>query len=191
MPDRNMEFGKFGARGIKGYEAAARQLDQLAGFIATPVIRRRGMMARLNYLTRTPHARAAARACGLTVSERTLKRWAEGKATPSRNSLAQLEAAYRQVRRHNVARHLLQRLNRQGRGTRVEFHPLNQSQVERPRHRDVGFRTLNVRHWDRMVEAWVEGDDDGMDAAWFGDITADLGSDYGAYEYVMNVGFAA
>ncbi|MGP3777157.1 transcriptional regulator (plasmid) [Streptomyces sp. SDT5-1] len=191
MPGRNLQFGVFGAQGLKGYEAAARQLDQLAGFIATPVTQRRGMMARLNYLTRTEHAKAAARQAGLTVSDRTLKRWADGKATPSKKSLAQLDAAYRQVRRNNVARHLLQRLNKQGRGTRVEFHPLNQSQVERPRHRDVGFRTLNVRNWDRMVDAWAAGDDEAMDAEWFETITADLGSEYGAYEYVMNIGFAA
>ncbi|MFI9778590.1 transcriptional regulator [Streptomyces sp. NPDC051956] len=191
MPDRNLEFGKFGARGIKGYEAAARQLDQLAAFIASPATTRRGMLARLHYLTRTDHARAAAREAGLTVTDRTLKRWAEGKVSPSKKSLAQLEDAYRQVRRHNVARHLLQRLNRQGRGTRVEFHPLNQSQVPRPLQRDVSFRTLNVRHWDRMVQAWAADDDEAMDEAWFDGITVDLGSDYGAYEYVMNIGFAA
>ncbi|WP_331729099.1 transcriptional regulator (plasmid) [Streptomyces sp. NBC_01003] len=191
MPDRNLEFGKFGARGIKGYEAAARQLDQLAAFIASPATTRRGMLARLHYLTRTDHARAAAREAGLTVTDRTLKRWAEGKASPSKTSLAQLEAAYRQVRRHNVARHLLARLNRQGRGTRVEFHPLNQAQVPRPLQRDVSFRTLNVRHWDRMVQAWAADDDEAMDEAWFDGITVDLGSDYGAYEYVMNIGFAA
>jgi hypothetical protein len=191
VPDRNLEFGKFGARGIKGYQAAARQLDTLANFIATPVTQRRGMLARLHYLTRTDHAKAAAREAGLTVTDRTLKRWAEGKASPSRKSLAQLEAAYRQVRRHNVARHLLQRLNRQGRGTRVEFHPLNQSLVPRPHQRDVSFRTLNVRNWDRMVQAWAADDDEAMDEAWFDEITVDLGSDYGAYEYVTNIGFAA
>ena len=191
MPDRNLEFGKFGAQGIKGYEAAARRLDQLAGFIATPVTQRRGMLARLHYLTRTEHAKAAARAAGLTVTDRTLKRWADGKATPSKKSLAQLERAYLQVRRNNVARHLTARLNREGRGTRVEFHPLNQSQVIRPRQRDVSFRSLNVRRWDRMVAAWAADDDEAMDEAWFIGITADLGSDYGAYEYVMNIGFAA
>ncbi|MER5950308.1 transcriptional regulator [Streptomyces sp. NPDC001904] len=191
MPDRNMEFGKFGAQGVKGYEAAARQLDALVEFIATPVTQRRGMLARLHYLTRSERAKTAARAAGLNVTDRTLKRWAEGKAAPSKKSLAQLEAAYLQVRRHNVARHLLQRLNKDGRGTRVEFHPLNQSQVNRPHVRAVSFRTLNVRNWERMVEAWAADDDEAMDAAWFDDITADLGSDYGAYEYVMNIGFAA
>ncbi|MFH8736782.1 transcriptional regulator [Streptomyces sp. NPDC017964] len=191
MPDRNLEFGKFGARGIKGYEAAARQLDALANFIATPVTQRRGMLARLHYLTRSEHAKAAAREAGLTVTDRTLKRWTEGTASPSKKSLAQLEAAYLQVRRQNVSRYLLQRLNREGRGTRVEFHPLNQSQVPHPRQRDVSFRSLNVRHWDRMVDAWVADDDEGMDEAWFDGITADLGSDFGSYEYVMNIGFAA
>lgn len=93
------------------------------------MILRRGMQARLHYLTCTDHAKAAARAAGLKVTDRTLKRWAEGKATPSKTSLAQLETALRQVRRHNVAWHVLQRLNRQGCGTGVEFHPLNQSQV--------------------------------------------------------------
>ncbi|MEU6841833.1 transcriptional regulator [Streptomyces sp. NPDC046716] len=191
MPDRTIEFGKFGARGIRGHEAAARRLDQLAGFIATPVAQRRGMLARLHYLTRSDRAKTAARAAGLNVTDRTLKRWAAGKSAPSKKSLAQLDAAYRQVRRQNVARHLLQRLHRDGRGTRVEFHPLNQSQVTRPHVREVSFRTLNVRNWDAMISAWTADDDEAMDTAWFSGITADLGSDYGAYEYVMNIGFAA
>lgn len=40
MPERNNVFGKFGACGIKGHEAVARQLDVLAGFVATPVTAR-------------------------------------------------------------------------------------------------------------------------------------------------------
>jgi hypothetical protein len=66
MPERNIEFGKYGARGIKGHEAVARQLDALAG---------RGLLARLHYLTRIDHARNAARAAGLTVTDRTLRAW--------------------------------------------------------------------------------------------------------------------
>lgn len=66
-----------------------------------------------------------------------------------------------------------------------------QDQVPRPRQCDVSFRTLNVRQWDRMVDAWAADDDEAMDEAWFDGITVDLGSDYGAYEYVMNIGFAA
>lgn len=42
-----------------------------------------------------------------------------------------------------------------------------------------------------MVQAWAADDDEAMDEAWFDGITVDLGSDYGAYVYVMNIGFAA
>ncbi|GLW48875.1 hypothetical protein Stsp02_45370 [Streptomyces sp. NBRC 14336] len=191
MPERNIEFGKYGASGIKGYEAAARQLDALAGFIATPITTRRGLLARLHYLTRTPHAREAAREAGLTVTDRTLKAWLAGRRNPSRKNLQHVETAYRAVRRRNVARYLLARLNRQGRGTRVEFHPLNQSQVDRPRQRVVTYRTLNVRRWDRIVEAWAAEDDAALDEAWVSDATVDLGSEWGQYEYVTNIGFAA
>ena len=64
MPERNNDFGKLGARGIKGHEAVARQLDALAGFVATPVTARRGLLARLRYLARSERARAAAREAG-------------------------------------------------------------------------------------------------------------------------------
>ncbi|MEY9997797.1 hypothetical protein ABIE67_009916 [Streptomyces sp. V4I8] len=191
MPERNIEFGKYGARGIKGHEAVARQLDALAGFVATPITVRRGLLARLHYLTRTDHARAAARAAGLTVTDRTLRAWLEGTRAPSKRNLERVERAYRTVRRHNVARYLLARLNREGRGTRVEFHPLNQSQVDRPRQRVVAYRTLNVRHWDRVVEAWVNDDFQALDEAWISDAVIDLGSEWGQYEYVTNIGFAA
>ncbi|WP_367325516.1 transcriptional regulator [Streptomyces sp. HUAS ZL42] len=191
MPERNIEFGRYGARGIKGHEAVARQLDALAGFIATPVTARRGLLARLHYLTRTDHARAAAREAGLAVTERTLKAWLVGRRSPSRKNLERIEAAYRTVRRHNVARYLLTRLNREGRGTRVEFHPLNQSQVDRPRQRVVEYRTLNVRHWDRVVDAWAADDYEALDEAWVNDAVVDLGSEWGQYEYVTNIGFAA
>ncbi|HET6358322.1 transcriptional regulator [Streptomyces sp.] len=190
MPERTIEFGKFGARGIKGSEAVARQLDALAGFIATPITQKRGLMARLHYLTRTEHARTTAREAGLTVTDRTLKAWLDGRRNPSRRNLDRIDAAYRTVRRHNVARYLLGRLNARGRGTRVEIHPLNQSQVSRPHQRVVEYRTLNVRRWDSIIAAWAVGDEQGLDDAWIDQIE-DLGSQWGQYEYVTNVGFAA
>jgi hypothetical protein len=55
----------------------------------------------------------------------------------------------------------------------------------------VEYRTLNVRHWDRIVEAWAEGDDQALDEAWISDATVDPGSEWGQYEYVTNIGFAA
>ncbi|MFE0175760.1 transcriptional regulator [Streptomyces sp. NPDC059002] len=189
MPERIHEFGKFGARGIKGHEAVARRLDDLAGGIATPVTVRRGLLARLHYLTRSGHARAAAREAGLTATDRTVRAWLDGRRNPSRKNLERIESAYRVVRRKNVARYLLGRLNARG-GTRVELHPLNQSQVPRPHQRVLEFRTLNIRRWDHIVDAWARGDDGALDAAWVDQIV-DLGSQWGQYEYVSNVGFAA
>ncbi|MGW1533891.1 transcriptional regulator [Streptomyces aureus] len=190
MPERNIEFGKYGARGIKGHEAVARQLDDLAGYIATPVTARRGLVARLNYLTRTAHARAAAAALGFTPSTAQLTGWADGSITPRRATLEKIEQAYRTMRRENVARYLLARLNRDGRGTRVEVHPINQSQVSRPHQREVSLRHMNVRRWDRIVAAWAAGADQELDDAWVEQVI-DLGSQWGQYEYVTNIGFAA
>ncbi|GAA1303613.1 hypothetical protein GCM10009647_021000 [Streptomyces sanglieri] len=189
MPERTIDFGKFGARGIKGSDAVARKLDELSGGIVTPVTVKRGLMARLHYLTKTEHSRRAARDAGLTVTDRTLKAWLDERRSPTKANLERIEAAYRQVRRQNVARHLLRRLNANG-GTRVEIHPLNQSQVPRPLQRLVEYRTMNVRRWDRIVEAWASGDHQGLDDAWE-DTIVDLGSQWGQYEYVTNIGFAA
>ncbi|MGW8881982.1 hypothetical protein ACWGPC_55985, partial [Streptomyces mirabilis] len=63
----------FGARGVKGSDAVARKLDELADGIVTPVTVKRGLMARLHYLTRTEHSRRAARDAGLTETDRTRK----------------------------------------------------------------------------------------------------------------------
>lgn len=190
MPQHTIEFGKFGAQGVKGHEAVARQLDALADFIASPVTTRRGLMARLHYLTRTPHARAAAREAGLTVTDRTLRAWLAGARNPTPHNLVRIDTAYRTVRRHNIARYLLARLNRRGRGTRVEIHPLDQSGVRPPHQRFVEFRTLNVRRWEAIVDAWAACDDQALDDAWTDQII-DLGSQWGQYEYVTNIGFAA
>ena len=190
MPERTIEFGKYHARGTKGHELVARQLDSYLTYITTPVTTERGLLARLHYLTRTDHARQAARDAGLTVTDATVNAWLNGERRPLKRNLAAVEDAYRAVRRHNVARHLLSRLNREGRGTRVEIHPLDQSLVSRPLQRVVGFRHLNVRHWDRIVDAWAAGDDRALDDAWVEKIV-DLGSQWGQYEYCTSIGFAA
>ncbi|MET7715468.1 transcriptional regulator [Streptomyces sp. NPDC005407] len=190
MPERTIDFGHYNAHGIKGHEVVARQLDRLANFITTPVTATRGLMARLHYLTRTEHALQAARDAGLTVTDRTLKAWLDGRQRPTAKNLDRIETAYRTMRRRNVARYLTARLNAQGRGTRVEIHPLNQSQVPRPNQRVIEYRKFNVRNWERIVEAWAADDDTGLDDAWV-DKIVDLGSQWGQYEYVSNIGFAA
>ena len=129
-----------------------------ASGIATPITAKRGLQARLNYLTHSDQARAAAREAGHTVTDRTLKAWQTAKRSPSRKNLQRIDHAYRSVRRQNVGRYLLGRLARSGRGTRGEIHPLNQAQVPRPHQRVVEYRTLTVRRWDAIVDAWAGGD---------------------------------
>jgi hypothetical protein len=68
----------------------------------------------------------------LTVPGLTVKAWLDGRRSPSKRNVDRIERAYRTVRRENVARYLTARLNREGCGSRVEIHPLNQSQVSRP-----------------------------------------------------------
>lgn len=190
MPERTHEFGKYGARGIRGGEAVARQLDRLVTFIASPITSARGLGARLRYLTSSKGARAAAREAGLTVNDRTIRDWQRGMRKPNKANLERIEQAYRKVRRRNVEQHLLRRLNRDGQGTRIEIHPQNQSGVDRPRQREVTFRTLNIRKWDRIVHAWAYGTPDDVHDAYVDEL-GDLGSDWGMYEHVTNVGFAA
>jgi hypothetical protein len=91
------------------------------------------------------------------------------------------------VRRVNAARCLPARLNR---GTRVEIHPLNQSQAGRPRQRTAEYGLTNVRHGDRIVAAWAAGDDQGLDDAWV-DVLVDRGSERSQYAYVTDIGCVA
>lgn len=81
MPQKNLQFGRFGASGIKGANAVARQL---AGHIATPVTAKRGLTARLNYLTRSTKSLRAAREAGLTVTDRAPSRRGSRAAVPRR-----------------------------------------------------------------------------------------------------------
>ncbi|MEU4970664.1 transcriptional regulator [Streptomyces smyrnaeus] len=196
MPERTLNFGLYGARGQKSAQLAADVLDRLAleGGIRSPVTTRRGLNARLNYLTNSPAGYQAMRDAGISVTRGTLRRWLQHKQTPSPDNLARVDAAYRAYRRRNVARHLLQRLNARG-GTRVEIQPLDQSAVADPRRRVIttdvaGFRRLRIRNWDRIVDAWAAGDDEALSDAWDDQLT-DLGSQWGQYEYATSVGFSA
>lgn len=190
MPDRTSQFGLYGAQGEKGSQAAARVLDRLAleGGIVSPVTTRRGLRARLRYLDSGPGRQAMADA-SITVPPRVVRAWRAGLRRPNTANLAAIDAAYRAHRRRNVARHLLQRLNARG-GTRVEIHPLNQSTVPDPRRRALTFRRLRIRRWDAIVAAWQAQDEEALADAW-DDAVTDLGSDWGAMEYVTSIGFAA
>lgn len=196
MPERTLDFGLYGAQGTRSAQLAGEVLDRLAleGGIRSPVTTRRGLYARLNYLTNSAAGYQAMREAGITVTRGTLRRWLRHRQTPTPDNLARIDAAYRGYRRRNVARHLLARLNARG-GTRVEIQPLDQSAVADPRRRIIetdaaGFRRLRIRRWDGIVDAWVAGDDEALADAWEGWLT-DLGSQWGQYEYVTSVGFSA
>ncbi len=117
--------------------------------------------------------------------------WLAEERTPNKANLARLDAAYWDLRRRNVAPDLKARLNNDGRGTRVEINPVNQGGVEQKYRRDLAPRSVNVRGvWDQAVDAWMDDDQDELDAVW--DEVLDLiGSDYDGYSYVSSIGWAA
>ncbi|WP_331773156.1 transcriptional regulator (plasmid) [Embleya sp. NBC_00888] len=193
MPYRSLEPGKYGMRGMRASALAAERLDELADGITSPVDSERGLAARLRYLTASGAGYTAMDAAGIAVTPRTLAAWLAEDQTPNRANLRRIETAYRDLRRRNVVRSLTNRLNNGGRGTRVELHAHDQSGV-RDRHRRTGVaghRSVNVRRWDAIVRAWAAGDEHALDELWTDEALADLGSDWGGYEYASGVGFAA
>ncbi|CAM5554595.1 transcriptional regulator [Streptomyces badius] len=191
MAGRWMEFGKHGANGAPGGEALGIAMEGMVRGISSPVDSERGLAARLNYLTKSDAGYEAMDRAGVHVSPRTLMAWLAEERTPNKANLARLDAAYWDLRRRNVAADLKARLNNNGRGTRVEINPVNQRGVEQKYRRDLAPRSINVRGvWDRAVDAWMDDDQDELDAVW--DEVLDLiGSDYDGYSYVSSIGWSA
>lgn len=191
MAGRWRQFGLYGADGVPGKIALARQLDELVTGIASPVETDRGLHARLRYLTHSPAGYEAMGRAGISVTQRTLMRWLAEEAHPNRANLEKIDNAYWDFRAHNVATDLKRRLKAAG-GTRIEIYPVDQTHVLTPRRRDLAPRSINIRGyvWDDMVDAWLDDDLDMLDTIW-DDIINGLDSDYDAYSYVTAVGFAA
>ncbi|MFE7759745.1 transcriptional regulator [Streptomyces sp. NPDC057429] len=191
MAGRWMDLGMFNAQGMSGADALGLAIEQMVTGIASPVDSERGLAARLNYLTKTDAGYAAMDRAGVHVSPRTLMAWLAEERTPNKANLARLDAAYWDLRRRNVAVDLKHRLNNQGRGTRVEINPVDQSRVAAPHRRDLSSRSVSVRGvWDRAVDAWIDDDVQELDAVW-DEIIQDLGSDYDSYTNVSSIGWAA
>jgi len=185
--------GKYGASGKPGGEAIAERLTELAGGIKSSASSERGLEARLKYLTNSPAGYQAMERAGISVTPRTLIAWLSGDRDPNKANRARLDAAYADLRHRNVAKSLKRRLNNNGRGTRVEVHPITQAGVTPSRQRDLNVRKVNIRpsQWDRLVDQWAAGDMDGMNNEWE-DIAEDtLGSEWGAYTSVSAIGFGA
>ncbi|MFJ1804465.1 transcriptional regulator [Streptomyces sp. NPDC088180] len=191
MAGRWKDFGRYGANGAPGAEALGIAIEGMVGGISSPVDSDRGLAARLNYLTKSDAGYEAMDRAGVHVSPRTLMAWLAEERTPNKANLARLDAAYWDLRRRNVATDLKHRLNNNGRGTRVEINPVNQTGVDDRFRRDLSPRSVSVRGvWDRAVDAWVDDDLDGLDAVW-DEILDLIGSDYDGYSYVSSIGWAA
>ncbi|MFF4821429.1 hypothetical protein ACFY2K_43390 [Kitasatospora sp. NPDC001309] len=202
-------FGRYGAdrdRGnVHGRVALGRALEDavermiIEGGIKSPPSTRRGLMARMRYLMEHRGGREALAEAladvGSSANAATLRAWKNGSRIPRRVNIDAVDTAYWTLRARNVLANpqlLKDHLNRDGRGTRVEIHPINQQVVDEPRRRDnLRIRGIQVRYvWDDAVDALAAGDADTLEGIW-DDIIGDLDSDYGAYQYVSYIGLGA
>ncbi|MBB0244968.1 transcriptional regulator [Streptomyces alkaliphilus] len=184
------EWRKFNADGMHGADALAQGLEAMVTGIASGPDTKRGINARLRYLTASKAGREAMAAQG--ISKRALAAWTAGKRSPSPKSRAALDRAYWGLRRQRVVAHIKRRLAREGRGTRIEIDPVDQTRVAPGRRRDLNVRRITIRPttWTAAVDAWAHGDTTGLEAVW-DQVTADLGSEGEAYEYVSSIGWNA
>ncbi|MEU3564183.1 hypothetical protein [Kitasatospora sp. NPDC006786] len=197
-------FGKYGAdldRGnVHGKVALGRALEDvlermiIEGGIKSPPSTRRGLTARMRYLMTHKGGHQALADAGITAHPDTLRAWTRGKQHPRPANQDAIDTAYWNLRAANVLNNpaiLKAHLNRDGRGTRMEIHPIDQTLVDEPRRRDIRVRTVQVRYvWDDAVDALTTGDADKLEEIW-DDVIADLDSDYGAYQYVSHIGLGA
>ncbi|MGA4954086.1 hypothetical protein [Streptomyces lydicamycinicus] len=187
------EWQKYGAQGMTGGEALVAEINRIVyeRGISSPVSTRRGIDARLNYLDSGP-GREALRQQGIT--DRALKSWRSGKATPSQASREKIDNAYWTRKRENMVRsgQLKKLLNNNGNGRRMEIYPVDQSAVDEKRQRpNVQQRSIQMRYiWDDLVDAWSAQDMTVIDDIWE-DVISDLDSDWNAYSYVSAVGIGA
>ncbi|MEU2450717.1 hypothetical protein ABZ605_11710 [Streptomyces sp. NPDC012765] len=186
------DWQRHDARGMKGGEALILELNRIvhSSGITSPVTSRRGLAARLRYLD-SPAGRQALAEQG--ISTRTLRSWTRGKATPSAASRERIDAAYWWRRRENLIRSgwLVRHLDNDGRGSRMEIYPVDQSNVDSKYSRPLSDRSITVRYvWPDLVHAWATRNTTLVDEIW-DDIITDLDSDYAAYAYVSSVGLGA
>jgi hypothetical protein len=189
MAGRWGNLGQYEARGIPGGYALGSGIERMVTGLASSPDSGRGIAARMRYLTASPAGYAAMERAGIDVTARTLIAWLAEERIPTPANRARLDAAYWDLRRHNVAADLRRRLTARG-GTRIEIDPVDQRAVA-PRHRrDIRVRrtTVRPRLWDAAVDAWLTDDQEVLDDVW-DEIIHDLGSEYDAYTYISSVGW--
>ncbi|MCY0924580.1 hypothetical protein OS965_42085 [Streptomyces sp. H27-G5] len=174
---------------MSGAQALAAEIDRIAGEggIATPVTAKRGLSARLRYLSGGPGRQVLAHH---GISARLLRSWDRG-VRPSREKLDAVDKAYQEHRRANLVRSgaLKRLLDNGGRGRRIEIYPVDQTGVDEKRRRPtVSERSVQARYiWDDAVDAWSRGDMSTLDEIW-DDVITDLeaysrGSRWGACDH--------
>lgn len=198
-------FGTYGANrdpgNIHGAVALAQALEDalermiIDGGIQSPVTSRRGLMARMRYLTTTKGGAQAMVDAGITARPATIRAWTRGTQHPHPANLEAIDTAYWNLRARNVLANpgaLKRHLNRSGQGTRMEIHPVNQALVDEHARRDnLRMRRLQVRYiWDTAVDALADGNLGALEDVW-DDVIAELDSDWGAYTYVSHIGLGA
>lgn len=198
-------FGTYGANrdpgNVHGAIALARALEDalermiIDGGVRSPATTRRGLMARMNYLTTTKGGAQALADAGITAAPATIRAWTRGLQRPRADNLEMIDTAYWNLRARNVLASpgaFKQHLNRAGKGTAMEIHPVNQQVVdEHARRTNLRLRRLQVRYiWDMAVDALAQGNLDALEDVW-DDVIAELDSDWGAYTYVSHIGLGA
>ncbi|MFF9795345.1 helix-turn-helix domain-containing protein [Streptomyces bacillaris] len=174
---------------MTGGEALACQLDYHAGSQLPSVNTPHGLAIRLRYLTWDNRGNHWLRRAGISATDRTIARWKSGQQRPRPTNLKKIDRAFWTCRRANLAEYYKRRLCDDGRGTRIEIHPVNQKQVEPNRRRELRVRHVNVRRpWAAIVDAWSSNGHAELDGLWQS-IACDLGSDHSAYSYVSHLGF--
>ncbi|EST25352.1 hypothetical protein N566_24525, partial [Streptomycetaceae bacterium MP113-05] len=188
---RWMNLGQYNAHGMRGADALGVGIERMVTGVTSGADTDRGIAARLRYLTASGAGYAAMERAGISVTPRTMFAWLAEERSPSPANRARLDAAYWDLRRHNVATDLKRRLTSRG-GTRIEIDPVDQTAVDRRHRRDLTTRRLTVRphHWEAAVEAWLTDDDQALDTVW-DDIITGIGSDYDSYTYISSIGWSA
>ncbi|MDT0382509.1 transcriptional regulator [Streptomyces sp. DSM 42041] len=191
MAGRWMNLGQYNAHGVRGAEALGAGIENMVTGIHSGADTDRGITARLRYLTHSAAGYTAMERAGIAVTPRTLFAWLAEERTPNTANRARLDAAYWNLRRHNIAADLKRRLTSRG-GTRIEIDPVDQTAVERRHRRDLATRRLTVRprHWNAAVDAWLADDDEALDTVW-DEVIHSLGSDYDAFSHVSSLGWNA
>lgn len=200
-------FGLYGADrdpgNIHGGVALGRALETVLermiveGGIKSPASTRRGLTARMRYLTTHQGGLQALAEAGVTAAPGTLRAWTKGTRQPRPANAELVDTAYWTLRARNVLAHpagLKQHLARDGRGTTVEIQPVNQDVVQPKRRRDnLDVRRVQVHRpiWNAAVDALVDRDRAALEDLWIDVIQGGLGSDWAAYVYVAHVGIGA